>query len=463
MRQHRPNNARPLEIRYVSIATLIPRDRNARTHSRKQLRQIAASIRKFGFINPIIIDSQNRIIVGHGRWEAAKLLGLSEVPVILVEDLDEVRLRTYTLADNRLAELAGWDREILALELQELIAFDPDFDLTITGFDTGDIDILLGSSDGAHSDAADEVPPLGETRPVSRSGNLWHLGKHRLLCGDATEAASFERLMGGRRAEMVFIDPPYNTPIDGHVCGSGRIKHREFMMASGEMTAAEFTAFLAIVLKLLVSYTLDGSIHFVCMGWRSVLELLTAGQGVYSELKNLCVWVKDNAGMGSLYRSRHELVFVFKNGKAPHVNNVELGRRGRYRTNVWHYPGANSLHPGRQDELAMHPTVKPVAMVADAMLDCSRRGGIVLDCFAGSGTTLIAAERTGRRAYAMELDPKYVDVAVRRWQIQTGERAVHAESGMSFEATEKERIAESRASADRGPARTKRPGGGHGR
>jgi 16S rRNA G966 N2-methylase RsmD len=244
--------------------------------------------------------------------------------------------------------------------------------------------------------------------------------------------AAYETLMAGESAQMVFIDPPYNVPIDGHVCGSGRVKHAEFVMASGEMSEPEFTAFLETVLHHLAGNSVVGSIHFVCMDWRHAFELLTAGRAAYTELKNLCVWNKSNAGMGSLYRSQHELVFVFKSGTAPHINNVELGRHGRYRTNVWNYPGINTLKPGRLEELAMHPTVKPAALVADAIKDCSRRGGVVLDAFAGSGTTIIAAERTARRARALELDPRYVDVALRRWQDLTNQDAVNAETGSTF-------------------------------
>jgi DNA modification methylase len=355
------------------------------------------------------------------------------VPTIAIEDLSEAQKRAYIIADNKLAENAGWEPEILAIELQGLI--DLDFDVTITGFETTEIDLLIEGLDDAESDpAADAVPePDPDAPPVSRPGDLWRLGDHRLLCGDATKATSFKRLMAGKRAQMVFVDPPYNVAIDGHVCGLGMIRHREFAMASGEMNAAEFTAFLETALGRLAAYSVDGSIHFVCMDWRHSLELLTAGRGVYTELKNMCVWNKTNGGMGSLYRSKHELVFVFKSGKAPHINNIELGRHGRSRTNVWDYAGVNTLGTDRREELRMHPTVKPVALVADAIKDCSRRNAIVLDSFMGSGTTIIAAEKTGRRARGIELDPGYVDTAVRRWQVYTGATATHAESGETFD------------------------------
>jgi DNA modification methylase len=244
---------------------------------------------------------------------------------------------------------------------------------------------------------------------------------------------------------MVFTDPPYNVPIDGHVCGSGKIRHREFAMASGEMSEEAFTAFLKTVAENLMKYSADGSMHFLCMDWRHLHELMTACRGSYTEFKNLCVWVKDNGGMGSLYRSQHELVAVFKSGTAPHVNNVELGRHGRYRTNVWSYPGVNSFGKGRMSDLEAHPTVKPVAMVADAMMDCSRTGDVVLDPFAGSGTIFLAAERAGRRGTGIEIDPHYVDVAIRRFEQETGEAATLAASGEPFDVVKRDRSAEEEA------------------
>jgi len=424
------------QITYQSLSALKPNARNPRTHSKRQLRQIADSIRQFGFTNPVLVGADDAIIAGHGRVEAAKLLGLSEVPTIRLDRLSEAEKRAYVIADNRLAELAGWDRELLAVELQYLTELDLSFDLTITGFETAEIDLLIQElAPGALDAAADAVPAVDPAAaPVSRLGDLWILDRHRLLCGDATKTESYERLMVGQRAQMVFIDPPYNVAIDGHVTGLGAIRHREFVMASGEMTEGEFVAFLKSALANLAAHSIDGSIHFVCMDWRHAFEVLTAGRATYAELKNLVVWNKDNGGMGTFYRSKHELIFAFKSGSAPHINNFELGQHGRYRTNVWDYAGINSLRAGRLEELQMHPTVKPVGLVADAILDCSKRGGIVLDSFVGSGTTIIAAERTGRKAYALELDPVYADTAVKRWQTYTGQEAVHAETGLSYAA-----------------------------
>jgi DNA modification methylase len=424
-------------VAWRRVDELRPYARNARTHSDKQIDQIAARIQEFGFTNPVLIDADGRIIAGHGRVAAAKRLGLEVVPTIRLDHLTEAQIRAYVIADNRLAELAGWDDELLAVELQYLSEIEVDFDVGIMGFVTAEIDLMISSLDAGEEepDPADEVPEIDEHVPaVTQPDDLWTLGAHRLLCADALKPESHERLMDGAKARMGFTDPPYNVPVDGHVCGLGRIKHREFAMAAGEMSKAEFTAFLHTALTNLAGCCADGALIYVCMDWRHLHELLTAAQGADLELVNVCVWNKDNGGMGSFYRSKHELVCVFKAGDAPHVNNIQLGRFGRYRTNVWDYPGVNTLRRGRLEELAMHPTVKPVAMVADAIKDCTRRRDIVLDAFAGSGTTLIAAERAGRIGYGLELDPVYVDTAVRRWEQLTREKAVHVETGLTIEA-----------------------------
>jgi DNA modification methylase len=432
---------RELSVELMPIGSLKPSAHNPRTHSAKQIRQLADSIRQFGFTNPILIDADGGVLAGHGRAEAAKLLGFEKVPAIRLDQMSEAQKRAYVLADNKLAANAGWDRELLALELQYLAELELDFDVTITGFETAEIDLVIGELEVRQpTDQADELPAVDAAAPAATQlGDLWLLGKHRVLCADARVAESFERLLDGAQAQMIFTDPPYNVPIDGHVCGSGAIRHREFMMATGEMSEVEFEEFLRTSFRLLAVHSADGSIHFICMDWRHLSELLAAGREVYPELKNLCVWNKDNGGLGSLYRSKHELVFVFKRGSGKHINNVELGRFGRNRTNVWDYPGVNSIHQGRLDDLAMHPTVKPVALVADAIRDCSKRDGIVLDCFGGSGTTLIAAHKTGRRGYLIELDPSYVDVTVKRFEQLTGETAIHAETRRSFSELKQQR------------------------
>ncbi|MFD2854990.1 site-specific DNA-methyltransferase [Seohaeicola zhoushanensis] len=395
--------------------------------------QIAASIETFGFTNPVLIDERGHILAGHGRVAAAKSLGLTEVPCLRLDHMTPEQKRAYVIADNRLAENAGWDRDLLAIELGALAGADLDFDLGVIGFDAGEIDLIIEAAAPAQPGAPedDRIPTL-EEMAITRSGDLWQLGPHHLLCGDARDADSYADLMDGETAQMVFCDPPYNVPVHGHVCGSGAIRHREFAMASGEMDRAQFTAFLTEVFTRLVAVSQDGAIHFHCMDWRHMGEMLAAGEAVYTELKNLIVWAKDNGGMGSFYRSRHELIFAFKQGRAPHINTFGLGQGGRYRTNVWEYRGVNSGGANRREELALHPTVKPVAMIADAIRDCSQRGGIVLDSFGGSGSTLIAAEKTGRRARLIEIDPLYVDRTIRRWQALSKDDAVLVATGESF-------------------------------
>lgn len=432
-----------LKIEHRPPGDLKPYARNARTHSKKQVAQIAASIDRFGFNNPVLVDKGGVIVAGHGRVEAAKSLGLETVPIIRLEHLTDAERRAYIIADNRLAEKAGWDHEILAIEVQNLMADDLDFDVAITGFEMPEIDVLIEQLEPEpdKADPADQVPAVQDTA-VTQLADIWQIGPHRLICGDSTDPEAYARLLDGERAQMVFTDPPYNVPIDGHVSGLGGNKHREFAMASGEMSAAEFTDFLRSVFSNLANASVDGAIHFIAMDWRHMREVLEAGSEAYTELKNLCVWSKTNGGMGSLYRSQHELFFAYKAGTAPHINNVELGKHGRYRTNIWSYAGANAFGATRDDDLEMHPTVKPVALVMDAILDCSTRGGLVLDAFGGSGTTLVAGHKTGRRGFAIELDPLYCDVIVRRMTKLTRCKAVLAATGETFEA-----VAEVRAKA----------------
>ena len=421
----------PLKIGLRALTDLAPAPRNARTHSDRQIEQIAGSIRQFGFVNPVLVDAGGRIVAGHGRLEAARRLGMATVPVVELAHLSPAELRALALADNRIAEQAGWDREVLKLEFGELLEMDLDFDLEVTGFSTTEIDLSVGKDHDSGDDAP--VPAISAGRCWIQPGDVWELGGHRLLCSDSRDPASFALLMGDERARMVFSDPPYNVPIAGHVGGLGNIRHDEFAMASGEMSDAEFTAFLETVFRNAADVSMDGALHFQCMDWRHMAEMLAAGGVVYSDLRNLCVWVKDNGGMGSLYRSQHEMVFVWKAGTASHLNNVELGRNGRYRTNVWRYPGATKTGPDA--ELKMHPTVKPVPMIMDAIKDTSRRGDIVLDPFGGSGSTLIAAEKTGRCARLIEFEPRYCEVIISRWEKLTGRHATHAASGATFQET----------------------------
>ncbi len=406
------------QIEYLSPAALKPARRNARTHSRKQIRQIAASIERFGFTNPVLIDERAVLLAGHGRVEAAKLLGLTTVPCMRFENMSDADKRAYALADNKLALNAGWDEELLAMELQELSDADLGFDVGITGFSIAEIDRLIDGLEPVEDGdpATDALPDPARVPARCRRGDLWQLGPHRMICGDARDRQVVEALVDGELADMAFTDPPYNVAIEGNIGGLGKVQHRDFAMACGEMDRAEFTAFLTETFANLVSFSIDGSIHFICMDWRHLREIEEAGRANFTELKNLIVWAKDNGAMGTFYRSRHELIFAFKNGTAPHINSFELGQHGRYRTNVWEYRGVNTRKAGRQEELALHPTVKPAAMVADAIKDVSRRGGIVLDVFGGSGSTLIAAHMTGRRARLCELDPVYCDRIIARWE-----------------------------------------------
>jgi len=428
-----------LSVEYLPIGNLQPNPRNSRTHSKKQIHQIAASIREFGFNNPVLIDSGGMILAGHGRVEAAKLVGLDSVPILRLDHLTNEQKRVYALADNRIPMSAGWNLEMLALDLRELSELKLQFDLEITGFNTAEIDVLVdGPTLSGKPDRADNVPDV-QPSAVTRLGDLWILGDHMLICADACDPASYTEMMGDEQARVIFADLPYNVPIKGHVGGLGAVQHREFAMASGEMSSSEFAGFLGTIFANMAQVSVDGAIHFICMDWRHMAEVLQAGASSYTELKNLCVWNKNNGGMGSFYRSKHELVFVYKVGTEPHINTVELGSSGRYRTNVWDYAGVNTWRPGRDADLAMHPTVKPTALVIDAIKDCSRRGEIVLDPSVGSGTTIIAAHKSKRKARAIELDPLYVDVSIRRWQTFAGKEAVLAPLGETFAQVESRR------------------------
>ena len=429
-------------VEMIAPDKLRPWARNARTHSKKQIRQIAASIETFGFTNPVLIDQAGTILAGHGRVAAAQELRMAQVPCLRIEYMTEAEKRAYVIADNKLALNAGWDDEILAEELRALSAIgDLGFDIGVIGFEVAEIDTLVeGLTPEEPGDPEDDILPDTARQRVCL-GDVWQLGAHRLVCGDALDPLVMGMLMGGEQARMVFTDPPYNVKIDGHVGGSGKIKHREFAMASGEMTVPEFTQFLTGSLRNLANNSVDGSIHYVCMDWRHMGEMLAAGHAVYDELKNLIVWAKDNGGMGTFYRSRHELIFAFKKGEVPHLNSFELGQHGRYRTNVWQYRGVNTVRKGRMEELAMHPTVKPVQMIVDAIKDVSGRGEIVLDSFGGSGSTLIAAEKTGRRARLIELDPIYCDRILARWENHAKDQAEQTLCGWPRAATQIVRVA----------------------
>jgi DNA modification methylase len=400
---------------------------------------LTTSMATYGVTVPLIVDEDDWILKGHGCLEAAKRLGLTSVPTRVLFGLTNAQKRAYVIADNKAGELSRWDTTLLKSEMEILI--QQEFDIEVTGFSTAEIDIMFDESQNSAPSDPDELQAEDiAVDVVSRPGDLWQAGKHFLLNGNALYAACYEIVMQGQLAQMVITDAPYNVPINGHVCGKGKKKHQEFVMASGEMSQQEFTGFLSTAMGHLHNFSKDGSIHYFFMDWRHMREMLDAAEPLFGSLRQLCPWIKDNGGMGSFYRSQHELVFVFKKGDAPHINNFELGQHGRYRTNVWIYPGANSFSGNGHELLVSHPTPKPVSLVADAIRDCSHRKGIVLDPFCGSGTILIAAERTGRHARAIELDPIYVDTAIRRWQRVTGREAVLAATGQTWEQVGAERL-----------------------
>jgi DNA modification methylase len=423
-----------LEITYLRTSFLKPDPRNPRVHSDKQVRQIAQSIESFGFNVPLLIDDEQKVIAGHGRLMAARKLGWETVPTICLSHLTESQRAAFLIADNRLTENSSWDERMLGEQLKILSELELDFNLEAIGFEVPEIDLLIdGLNTVAEVDPDDRLPEISESA-VSVLGDLWQLGKHRVLCGNALLTADYGRLMNGAKADLVISDPPYNVVIDGHATGNGSNHHREFAMASGEMSSTEFTDFLRKAMSAVRDHSAIGSLAYYFMDWRHMTEMLSAGQEVYTGLLNLCVWAKNNGGMGSFYRSAHELVFLFKNGTGSHRNNIQLGKFGRYRTNVWNYPGVNSFSrsDSEGDLLALHPTPKPVALIIDAIKDCTARGDLVLDPFLGSGTAVIAAERSGRRCYGLELDPLYIDTIIRRWQRQTKLDAVHVETGETF-------------------------------
>lgn len=419
-----------LEVKYLPVEKINRYEQNAKLHSPKQVTQIRKSIESFGFLNPILLDDNWEIIAGHGRLEAALQAGMKEVPAILLEHLTEGQKKAYRLADNKLTELGEWDVEKLQIEFQAIEMLSPEISLDITGFGTGELDNIMNIGAKEADPTENNIPFIQEDEIVSREGYIWLLGNHKIICGNSLLKETFISLMSDKKADMIFGDPPYNVKINGHVCGKGTCQHKEFAMASGEMNSEEFKNFLKQSFILLKEFSKDGSLHYLCMDWRHLKEILYAGE-IYDEIKALCVWSKNNAGMGSLYRSQHELIFVFKNGKASHINNVELGKNGRYRTNIWSYNGVNSFGKEREN-LKTHPTPKPVEMIKDAIFDVTNRGDIVLDNFLGSGSTLIAAEKTRRICYGIEIEPLYIDTTIRRYEELTGKDVVHLKSGKTY-------------------------------
>lgn len=419
-------------IAYLPIDEIKPYSGNARTHDENQITVLMASMKMFGFTNPALLDGDNVLIAGHGRVEAARRLGMKTVPVLWIEGLSPDQVRAYRISDNRIAELAGWDEHILAIELQHLTSIDIDFSIEVTGWSTAEIDVLIENAASCEDgeDPADIIPPLAKTA-ISRPGDLWLMGPHRLLCGSALETGCYERLMQGEKAVLICQDPPWNIAVKT-ISGSGKTKHREFVMGSGEMSEAEFRDFLQTQLACNLACVEPGAVFQVFIDWRGVEKVITAGTALGLELINVCVWHKGHGSFGSPWRSAHELIVCFRVPGAPIRDRVKMGQHGRLRSNVWEVPGMGSFGKGREAALAMHPTSKPVRLLTEAIRDVTDRGDIVLDAFMGSGSCLIAAHRTGRIARGLELDPLYVDTIVRRWQDLTGEMATLDGDGRSF-------------------------------
>jgi DNA modification methylase len=428
---------------YEPIDRIQANPREPRIYTEAVRRKISRTLRQFGPL-PLVVDP-NRVVLSGNIWlTSAQEAGFTEVPVFVAEHLGAAEAEAFMLFQVRTIERGKWDEHLLGQVLQDLTLQPLDFDISITGFDPPEIDLLIEGLDQKPNepDPADDVPPAGPS--VSRLGDLWILRNHRLLCADSLKAESYKTLLHDESAHIAFADPPFNLKIAGHVSGLGAVTHREFAMASGEMSEPEFISFLITALTHMAANSRNGALHFIAMDWRHLYELLMAGRQVYDGFQNLCVWAKDRPGMGSLYRSQHELFLVFKHGKGRYRNNVQLGRFGRNRSNVWAYPGANTFGRGGEEGnlLHQHPTIKPAALIADVLLDASRRGDLVLDPFIGSGSTLIAAEKVGRHARGIEIDPLYVDLAVQRWERWTGEQALLDGDGRTFREVAEERVKE---------------------
>jgi DNA modification methylase len=421
-----------------------PNPNNARIHPMSQLRKLAASISEFGFLVPILVDDTGMILAGHARYEAALMLGLISVPVVRVSHLTPKQRRAFLLSDNKLASLSSFDMEKLALEFEYLLDGNDSYSISTTGFDIIEVDKLLGNDRVELADDLVELP-ADDVLPVSRTHDLWLMGEHRLLCGSCLDRANVERLFSGEKAGAVLTDPPYGVAIAGNVSGLGAKKHSDFMMGCTEMSDVELTYnFFRPAFQLMADFSSPGAIAFVFMDWQHARHVENAADGVFLEHKNTIVWVKSSPSLGAFYRSQHEFVLAFKMTPGPTKNNFGLGGQGRVRSNIWKYPGSNVFRAGRKQDLEDHPTVKNFKMCADAILDVSAPGDIIFDPFLGSGTTISAAASTARRGYGLEIDPKYVDVILRRVAEKTGIEA-RLEDGRTFA-----EVAAGRAAATQG-------------
>lgn len=413
-------------LQLIDVNLIVLKLKSLRKHSKKQLQKLINAIIKVGYVNPILLDEKRNIIAGELRLLAAKELGFTQIPAIILENLTPEEADAIRILDNRIAEDGEWNFENLKEEIEKLMKFDVTFE--DLGFDTVDYDKILlvndsGENQVHNADKEDETWLDANIPSKVKLGDLWRLGDHFVYCGDSLLARSFEILMQGELAQIVITDSPYNCKIKGHVCGLGKTQHEEFAMASGEMTISEFAEFISKFMQNLIKFSVNGSLHYLFMDWAGLNTLLTQGKKHYTELKNIAVWNKLIGGMGAMYRSQHEMIPIFKNGKAKHQNHIQLGKNGRYRTNVWDYPGIRATNPASLELLKLHPTVKPVPMLHDILLDASSKNEIVLDCFGGSGSTLLAAERCKRRARLIEISPRYVDVTIYRWEKETGKTA----------------------------------------
>ena len=434
-----------LAIEYTAPSNLKFNPRNVRSHKPPQIAAIARSIQTFGFNVPVVADEDGQILAGHGRVAAALKLGLDAVPVVRIAHLSPAQREAFAIADNRLTDSSQWDEQLLGEVLHDLSLVDLDFELDAIGFSVCEIDLKIEAAMSVGEGPDQDDAPVELTgQAISSLGDLWLLGKppftHRMFCGDALPPENWVTLMRGAKGHVVFSDPPYNLPVDGFISGLGKIRHREFHSAAGEMDRDQFTTFLADVFRQMARNLEGGSLAYICMDHRHLVEMMTAGESSFSEFKTLCVWVKHAGSMGGLYRNQMELVFVWKAGQGRNRNNVALGKFGRNRTNVWNYPGiAGFRYSEGGDLLKTHPTCKPVRLVADAILDVTARGEIVIDPFLGSGTTIIAAERTGRIAYGMEIDPIYCDAILRRYRDLTGDEPILASTNQTLAELEAER------------------------
>ena len=428
-----------IAVEYFSVSLLLAPRRDLRRRPVRQLKRLAQSISDFGFLNPVLVDDELRIVAGSGRVEAAKMLGMTTVPAIRIEHLTEAQRRLFAIADNVTPEGVEWKQNELVLELKEIELLEPQIELTSSGLSIAQIDTMFGRARTEELAEADDALPDPPAEAVNEVGDMWQLGRHRFACGDARNPAILAALMEGRQARLFLSDPPWNLKIEGVVSGKGKNKHRDFVLGAGEMSRSEFVSFLNDSIAAVQPILMDGALLYLFMDWRNLDALTEAALARKLEQKNLLVWCKDNAGLGLLYRSQHELIALFKHGAQPHLNNIRMGQEGRNRSNVLFYPGANSFVKGRTEALAAHPTSKPVALLADLILDVTAPGDMIVDTFGGSGSTLIAAERMDRVCSMAELHPPYADGIIRRFEALTGIEAVHIGSGLSFAALAVER------------------------